>query len=157
MNLFIRRTLGSSYYPGFGCTRSYTISYLLFFADQGTSKIEKGQTPRQNMTLSFYTWSEFEKNCGYSRLYGGVNFPDSVANIRDLAIRMGRRAVDFVRYHVNLARNPQENSSSGEKEEEEDENSWKYYLRDRSHHQRKKNGGISKPKSLNYKYFVINP
>ena len=156
MNLFIRRTLGSSYYPGFGCTRSYTISYLLFFADQGTSKIEKGQTPRQNMTLSFYTWSEFEKNCGYSRLYGGVNFPDSVANIRDLAIRMGRRAVDFVRYHVNLARNPQENSSSGEKEEE-DENSWKYYLRDRSHHQRKKNGGISKPKSLNYKYFVINP
>ena len=121
------------------------------FSDQGTSKIEKGQTPRQNMTLSFYTWSEFEKNCGYSRLYGGVNFPDSIANIRDLAIRMGRRSVDFVRYHVNLARNPQENSS----DEEEDENSWKYYLRDRSQ-QRKKNGG-SKPKSLNYKYFVISP
>ena len=107
------------------------------------------------MTLSFYTWSEFEKNCGYSRLYGGVNFPDSIANIRDLAIRMGRRSVDFVRYHVNLARNPQENSSD---EEEENENSWKYYLRDRSQ-KRKKNGGSSssKPKSLNYKYFVISP
>ena len=111
------------------------------------------------MTLSFYTWSEFEKNCGYSRLYGGVNFPDSIANVRDLAIRMGRRAVDFVRYHVNLARNPQENSTSGsgEKEGEDNENSWKYYLRDRSQKDRKKNGGSSKPKSLNYKYFVIEP
>ena len=50
------------------------------------------------MTLSFYTWSEFEKNCGYSRLYGGVNFPDSVTNIKEMARQMGRRAIDFVRY-----------------------------------------------------------
>ena len=45
------------------------------------------------MTLAFYTWSEFEKNCGYSRLYGGVNFPDSVVNIKEMAIQMGRRAI----------------------------------------------------------------
>ena len=78
------------------------ISFPLFLIDQGTSKIEPGVTPRANMTLAFYTWSEFEKNCGYSRLYGGVNFPDSVANIKQMAIQMGRRAIDFIRYHVNL-------------------------------------------------------
>ena len=60
-------------------------------------------TPRANMTLAFYTWSEFEKNCGYSRLYGGVNFPDSISNIKQMAIQMGRRAIDFIRYHVNLS------------------------------------------------------
>ena len=64
------------------------------------------------MTLAFYTWSEFEKNCGYSRLYGGVNFPDSVANIKEMAIQMGRRAIDFVRYHVNLKPNTKSQGNS---------------------------------------------
>ena len=82
-----------------------------YFADQGTSKIEPGKIPRANMTLSFYTWTEFEKNCGYSRLYGGVNFPDSVANIKDMAAQMGRRAIDFVRYHVNLANGKKDGTS----------------------------------------------
>ena len=79
----------SIYFTSHLCDRLLETSkkiHNFFFADQGSSKIESGQTPRQNMTLSFYTWSEFEKNCGYSRLYGGVNFPDSVANIRELGI-----------------------------------------------------------------------
>ena len=74
----------------------FTTYYL--FADQGSSKIEPGQTPRQNMTLSFYTWSEFEKNCGYSRLYGGVNFPDAVANIRYSTVILEKKMKLFTKF-----------------------------------------------------------
>ena len=45
------------------------------------------------MTLSFYTWSEFEKNCGYSRLYGGVNFPDAVSNIRYSTVILKKKVI----------------------------------------------------------------
>ena len=88
------------------------------------------------MTLSFYTWSEFEKNCGYSRLYGGVNFPDSVANIKEMAIQMGRRAIDFVRYHVNLARGKY--NSDEDMIAKKQQQSYYMYTRDRSQNPRVK-------------------
>ena len=50
------------------------------------------------MTLSFYTWSEFEKNCGYSRLYGGVNFPDAVANIRYSTVILEKKMKLFTKF-----------------------------------------------------------
>ncbi len=59
--------------------------------------MEPGVTPGKNMTLSFYTWSEWERICGFSRMYGGLNFPDSVHNMRELSQQMGRRAIEFVR------------------------------------------------------------
>ena len=96
------------------------------------------------MTLSFYTWSEYEKNCGYSRLYGGVNFPDAVTNIKQLAVQMGRRALDFVRYHVNLS---SEHSNSVNSVRNKGENS--YYSFSRERNQLSKN-----PQSQNYKYYV---
>lgn len=114
--------------------------YLCYFfanADQGTSKVEPGLTPRTNMTLSFYTWSEFEKNCGYSRLYGGVNFPDSVANIKEMARQMGRRAIDFVRYHVNLARGKY-NSDQDLEMKKKQQQSYYMYSRDRSQYRVKR-------------------
>ena len=100
-----------------------------FFSDQGSSRIEPGRTPRANMTLTFYTWSEFEKNCGYSRLYGGVNFPDSINNVKNMAAQMGRRAIDFVRYHVNLNSKKEEKQSYKSKKHD---NSYTLYSRGRS-------------------------
>ena len=98
------------------------------------------------MTLSFYTWSEFEKNCGYSRLYGGVNFPDSITNIKALAVQMGRRALDFVRYHVNLqAQSASTNSVNSVRNNGENS----YYSFSRERDQLTKN-----PKTMNYKYYV---
>ena len=108
--------------------------------------MEPGKTPRSNMTLSFYTWSEFEKNCGYSRLYGGVNFPDSITNIKALAVQMGRRALDFVRYHVNLQA-PSASTNSVNSVRNNGENS--YYSFSRERDQLTKN-----PKTMNYKYYV---
>ena len=118
----------------------------LIFSDQGSSRLEPGKTPRSNMTLSFYTWSEFEKNCGYSRLYGGVNFPDSITNIKALAVQMGRRALDFVRYHVNLqASSASTNSVNSVRNNGENS----YYSFSRERDQLTKN-----PKTMNYKYYV---
>ena len=103
------------------------------------------------MTLMFYTWSEFEKNCGYSRLYGGVNFPDSVANVKDMAVQMGRRAIDFVRYHVNLA-----SASSSKNKYGMGQNQQGYHLYSRERTKRKNEIGADN-KNLNYKYFLMNP
>ena len=120
---------------------------MLFVSDQGSSKIEPGVTPRANMTLMFYTWSEFEKNCGYSRLYGGVNFPDSVANIKDMAVQMGRRAIDFVRYHVNLASDDKNKYGSPSQQQQP----YHSYSRERS-----KNVIQDSKKSTDYKYFLMH-
>ena len=117
-----------------------------FFADQGSSRLEPGKTPRSNMTLSFYTWSEFEKNCGYSRLYGGVNFPDSITNIKPLAVQMGRRALDFVRYHVNLQHSSAA-SHSVNSVRNNGENSYYSFSRERDQLTRN-------PQTMNYKYYM---
>jgi hypothetical protein len=128
--------------------------YTYFFQDQGTSRLEPGRMPRENMTLSFYTWSEFEKNCGYSRLYGGVNFPDSVANVKEMSRQMGRRAVDFVRYHVNL-----QQSNNGQKNPIPDmgqDGPYLIYTRDRTRAQTKQ-PQEKEDKDSNFRYFLINP
>ena len=104
------------------------------------------------MTLSFYTWTDFEKNCAYSRLYGGVNFPDSVANIREMALQMGRRSMEFVRYHVNLARQKTDEEDSEErKSEESSKEDYTIYSRDRSQSVRKD----AKKKEINYRYLIM--
>jgi hypothetical protein len=60
----------------------------LFFGDdnlgysykflKGSSLFEPGITPPQDEEVSFDTWSQFNTDCGNSRIWGGVHFPDAV-------------------------------------------------------------------------------
>ena len=52
---------------------------------KGSSKIEPGITPTTNIDFTFHTWTQFERVCGLSRLYGGVHFRDSIEVVIDFA------------------------------------------------------------------------
>jgi hypothetical protein len=40
----------------------------------GSSRIEPGITPAEDLTLHWDTWTDVERECGSSRLWGGVHF-----------------------------------------------------------------------------------
>ncbi len=44
----------------------------------GTSRIEPGITPANDMTLTFETWTDFTQDCGQSRHWSGVHFTHAV-------------------------------------------------------------------------------
>ncbi|MCY3916541.1 MAG: vanadium-dependent haloperoxidase [Chloroflexi bacterium] len=44
----------------------------------GSSRIEPGFTPAEDLTLHFTTWTEFAQDCGQSRVWAGVHFPAAV-------------------------------------------------------------------------------
>lgn len=44
----------------------------------GSSKAERGLTPATNLTLVYDHWSEIARDCGESRLYGGMHFEEAV-------------------------------------------------------------------------------
>jgi hypothetical protein len=47
------------------------------------------------------TWTEFETECGRSRLWAGVHFPDSIAQGHPLGRAVGEQAYLFVKRHID--------------------------------------------------------
>jgi hypothetical protein len=66
----------------------------------GSSEIEPGITPKNDVTLTYATWTDFENTCGQARILGGVHFPPSVKASLDLCTPLGDKAYDFVMSHV---------------------------------------------------------
>ena len=66
----------------------------------GSSVIEPGITPSQDMLLNWETWSDFAEDCGNSRFWSGVHFHASIANMRQLGREIGAIAYQFVRAHI---------------------------------------------------------
>jgi hypothetical protein len=67
----------------------------------GSSKIEPGLTPKNDVLLKFNTWTQFEEDCAISRLYGGIHFRDSIEVVVDIAHEIGRNAYHYVQSHIN--------------------------------------------------------
>lgn len=44
----------------------------------GSSRIEPGITPAEDVTLHFPTWTDFEERCGQSRVLGGTHFQAAI-------------------------------------------------------------------------------
>ncbi len=63
---------------------------------KGSSKIEPGVTPKNDLEYTFVTWTQFERDCGLSRVYGGVHFRDSIEVVVELAHAIARLNVDLV-------------------------------------------------------------
>ena len=61
----------------------------------GDSKIEPGVTPQANIVLDFPTWSDFEQDCGISRLWGGVHFYPSIPAGQAMGHEIGDVAFDY--------------------------------------------------------------
>ncbi|MGI8876001.1 MAG: hypothetical protein ACR2KP_17100 [Egibacteraceae bacterium] len=69
--------------------------------EAGSSRIEPGVTPATDLTLHWDTWTEFEDECGISRLWGGVHFQDSITHGAPIGHRIGTTADRFLRRHIN--------------------------------------------------------
>jgi len=69
----------------------FTLSYA-----KGSSSAEPGVTPAKELEVHFDTWTELNRACGTSRVWGGVHFMSAVEAGWDLGARVGDRAYEFV-------------------------------------------------------------
>lgn len=53
------------------------------------SNREPGVTPAYDTNVEFRTWTEFNNDCGASRVWGGVHFPDSVTAGKNIGSKIG--------------------------------------------------------------------
>ena len=74
--------------------------------EKGSSDIEPGITPAAKMVLTFNTWTEFEEQCGMSRVLGGVHFKPAIKAGHDLCKPIGDTAYMFVKKHIDGSVNP---------------------------------------------------
>lgn len=71
-------------------------------APQGSSGIESGVTPASDLTLGpWNTFTEFEQDCGMSRVWGGVHFKASVDSAQQMCRPIGDLAFEFLKRHIS--------------------------------------------------------
>lgn len=63
---------------------------------QGSSRIEPGFTPAEDLELVFPTWSDFEQNCSMSRFWSGVHFLSSLPAGERIGNRVAGYAYRFL-------------------------------------------------------------
>lgn len=68
----------------------------------GESEVEPGVTPKAETVLGpWETWTEWEQECGVSRLWAGVHFRGSIAAGAPLGTLIGDQAYEFVAAHID--------------------------------------------------------
>jgi hypothetical protein len=60
----------------------------------GSSKSEPGKVPATNMTISWNKWSDIQKDCGLSRLHGGMHFSHAVPDGEKLCSGLAAAIID---------------------------------------------------------------
>ena len=73
---------------------------------KGSSRIEPGTVPASDLEYTFKTWTQFEKDCGLSRVYGGVHFRDSVQVITEMGHTIANLNNDLVQSHISYSKEP---------------------------------------------------
>jgi hypothetical protein len=81
---------------------------------QGSSRIEPGITPARDIAIGWATWTDFARDCGRSRLWGGVHFRAAIDAGATLGRRIGDVAHAFVRRHITPAADPDPAAMSSE-------------------------------------------
>lgn len=81
-----------------------TFGWSVPFA-QGSSRIEPGISPAADIVVSWPTWTDFEEDCGLSRLWGGVHFRDAIEAGATIGKPIGDLAYEFVKSHIDGAAN----------------------------------------------------
>lgn len=67
----------------------------------GGSSVEPGVTPAVDTLIVYDTWSDFESDCGNSRIWAGVHFPDAVPAGQAVGSEVAGLAFDFVQAHID--------------------------------------------------------
>ncbi len=68
---------------------------------KGSSVIEPGCTPSEDVTLSWKTFTEAENQAGLSRRLGGIHFKDGDCHGRILGKKIGQRAYKRAQYFIH--------------------------------------------------------
>lgn len=68
---------------------------------KGSSVVEPQVTPHEDMALSWSSWTDWTRDCGLSRFWGGVHFMPAIEASWDMGRRIGDRAFVFVRAHID--------------------------------------------------------
>ena len=55
----------------------------------------------QEILSQYSTWSEFEEECALSRMWGGVNFNDTIMVSKDFGRQFVEDAIDFVKGKID--------------------------------------------------------
>lgn len=61
----------------------------------GSSVIEPGITPREDLVIGFGTWTEYEETCAEARIWGGVHFRPAVEASLEIGGAFGDLAYDY--------------------------------------------------------------
>lgn len=70
-------------------------------APKGSSTVEPGFTPASDIILGpWATWTEFERECGLSRLWGGVHFVPAIEAGHEVGHDIGEVAYQFLKRHI---------------------------------------------------------
>ena len=67
----------------------------------GSSIVEPGVTPAADTELHFETWTQFETDCGFSRLWAGVHFEDAILASFPVGHEVANEAYDFLQAHID--------------------------------------------------------
>jgi hypothetical protein len=68
---------------------------------KGFSSVEPGVTPANDITLHWSSFTEFAKDCGQSRIWGGENFRSSIEAANQYAPKIGDLAYEFIQRKLN--------------------------------------------------------
>ena len=68
---------------------------LSVFYPAGSSRIEPGVTPAEDLTINFTSWTELEELCGQSRVWAGVHFQAAVDESLGSCRQFGDLAYDY--------------------------------------------------------------
>lgn len=66
----------------------------------GESVKEPGYLPVKDFQIYYKTWSDFNYECGQSRFWGGVHFPDSIIAGQSIGESVGKLAYNFVSSYI---------------------------------------------------------
>ncbi len=61
----------------------------------GSSRRAPGKVPAEDLVLSWDTWTDFETDCGESRIWGGAHFRPSVDNVYDVCHAIGDEVYEY--------------------------------------------------------------
>jgi hypothetical protein len=67
---------------------------------KGALLTEPGLVPAKDLKLHWRTWTDFEKDCAMSRVWGGVHFKKTVERSLEWGAQFGDRAYEFAQRHI---------------------------------------------------------
>jgi len=71
-----------------------------YTARAGSSVVEPGKTPAEEIKIRWRTWTDFVQDCATSRVWGGVHFKKTTQMSIDFGVQLGDLAYEYVQRYI---------------------------------------------------------